>query len=207
VLDPWTAAGPLPCAVSFAAARGGELPAHPNLLGSLQSLCSSPRPRAGTGTLGNGRYGQLQPSAEHPTCCPPATLPCSGTCAGTCTCAPSHQAYCAGPIAILTRFVPFSSPWAYPSLALFLFFSLLPIASPSFLSTTAIFSCETACKRACHSFLVLLVKLSVIHFCELLLRISSNSHSLLLPVRLALHILSFYPLFPGFLVLPWTNER
>jgi hypothetical protein len=48
-------------------------------------------------------------------------------------------------------------------------------------------------------FLVLLVKLSVIPFCELLLRTSSNSHSLLLPVRLALHILSFLPAFLWFL--------
>lgn len=123
------------------------------------------------------------------------TLPCSGTCAGARPFAPSHQAYCAGPIAFLTRFVSLSSPWGLSvSRALPLLFS-----SPhrqSFLSVDHCdLSCETACKRACHSFLVLLVKLSVIPFCELLLRTSSNSHSLLLPVRLALHILYFFTRF------------
>lgn len=49
-------------------------------------------------------------------------------------------------------------------------------------------------------FLVLLVKLSVIPFCELLLRISSYSRSLLLPVRSALH--SF---FTRFSLVSWTN--
>lgn len=140
------------------------MPARPNLLGSLQSLCSSLRPRAGTGTLGDVRYGQLQSPAEHPICRPPATLPCSGTCAGARPFAPSHQAYCAGPMAVLTRFVSLSSPWGLSvSRALPLLFS-----SPhrqSFLSVDHCdLSYETACKRACHSFLVLLVKLSVIPF-------------------------------------------
>lgn len=80
-LDPWTAAGPCP-ALSHSLRQGEG--SCPNLLGSLQSLCSSPRPRAGTSTLGDRRYGQLQPSAEHAVCCPPGAA-CSGTCAGTCT--------------------------------------------------------------------------------------------------------------------------
>lgn len=82
----------------------------------------------------------------------PATLPCSGTCAGARPFALSHQAYCAGPMAVLTRFVSLSSPWGLSvSRALPLLFS-----SPhrqSFLSVDHCdLSCETACKRACHSF-------------------------------------------------------
>ncbi|KAM6476554.1 hypothetical protein HDV62DRAFT_245359 [Trichoderma sp. SZMC 28011] len=76
---------------------------------------------------------------------------------------------------LLTRFVARSLSLSFglgASLALFLFFSPLPIASFPSVDHCDL-SLQTACQRACHSFLALLVKLSVIPFCVLLLRISS----------------------------------
>jgi hypothetical protein len=94
--------------------------------------------------------------------------------------------------------LPLLSFGLFASLALFLFFSPLPIAS--FLSVDHCdLSYKTACKRACHSFFgVACQALSHSFFCVLLLRISSNSHSLSLPAQLASHSL------PAFLV-SWTN--